>query len=276
MEDVIFKYKLNNETGEIYDIKDCRKKDYLEKYFRKYPYYERNKVKFICIDFYPGYISLAKKLFKKAEIIINNSKFEYKTLLKMRRNMSIVVYKHLDIFVGEKVVDEIVYGLESLAMKKNEIRELISSYARMFKLDELLERDPNSLGSSDKVKMKILSSMIIKPKILVIDNVISELDYEDKLLIFNILKDYSNSGGIVINFTNDIEQSMYGDKIYVIHDKKLVCEGKTLSVLNEEKLLKRLGISLPFIIDLNKYFMDYGLIKKYYLTNEKLVNALWK
>lgn len=213
---------------------------------------------------------------KKAEIIINNSKFEYKTLLKMRRNMSIVVYKHLDIFVGEKVVDEIVYGLESLAMKKNEIRELISSYARMFKLDELLERDPNSLGSSDKVKMKILSSMIIKPKILVIDNVISELDYEDKLLIFNILKDYSNSGGIVINFTNDIEQSMYGDKIYVIHDKKLVCEGKTLSVLNEEKLLKRLGISLPFIIDLNKYFMDYGLIKKYYLTNEKLVNALWK
>ena len=190
--------------------------------------------------------------------------------------MSIVVYKHLDIFVGEKVVDEIVYGLESLAMKKNEIRELISSYARMFKLDDLLERDPNSLGSSDKVKMKILSSMIIKPKILVIDNVISELDYEDKLLIFNILKDYSNSGGIVINFTNDIEQSMYGDKIYVIHDKKLVCEGKTLSVLNEEKLLKRLGISLPFIIDLNKYFMDYGLIKKYYLTNEKLVSALWK
>ena len=62
---------LNNKTGEIYDIKDCRKKDYLEKYFRKYPYYERNKVKFICIDFYPGYISLARKLFKKAEIIID-------------------------------------------------------------------------------------------------------------------------------------------------------------------------------------------------------------
>lgn len=213
---------------------------------------------------------------KKAQIIVNNSVFEYKTLLKMRRNMSIVLYKHLDIFVGERVIDEIVYGLESLAMKKNEIRELVSSYARMFKLEELLERDPNSLGSSDKIKMKILSSMIIKPKVLVIDNVISSLDYEDKLLIFDILKDFSKSGGIVINITNDIEESLYSDKIYVIHDKKLVCEGKTLSVLNEEKLLKRLGISLPFIIDLNKYLMDYGLIDKYYLTNEKLVNALWK
>ena len=213
---------------------------------------------------------------KKAEIIINNSRFEYKTLLKIRKNMSIVLYKHLDIFVGEKVVDEIVYGLESLAMKKNEMRELVCSYARMFKLEDLLQRDPNSLGSSDKVKMKILSSMIIKPKILVIDNIINCLDYEDELLVFNILKDFANNGGIVINFTNDIEQTLYGDKIYVINDKKLVCEGKTLSVLNEEKLLKRLGLSLPFIIDLNKYLMDYGLIKKYYLTNEKLVNALWK
>ena len=46
-----------------------------------------------------------------------------------------------------------------------------------------------------------------------------------------------------INLTNDIEESMYGDKIYVIHDKKLVCEGKTLSVLNEEKLLKRLALA---------------------------------
>ena len=57
---------------------------------------------------------------------------------------------------------------------------------------------------------------------------------------------------------------------------KLVCDGKTLSVLNEEKLLKRLGIGLPFIIELNKYLMDYGLINKYYLNYKKLVSAVWK
>ena len=33
---------------------------------------------------------------------------------------------------------------------------------------------------------------------------------------------------------------------------------------------------MPFIVELNKYFMDYGLIDKYYLSNEKLVGALWK
>lgn len=213
---------------------------------------------------------------KKAEIIINNSKFEYKSLLKMRRNMSIVVHKHLDIFVGETVFDEIVYGLESLAYNKKEMKEIMESETKLFKLDHLLDRDPNSLGSSDKVKMKILSSLIIKPKILVLDNIMSELDYNDFVLVFKILKDYSNDGGIVINITNNIEEALYSDKMFVIYDKKIVCEGKTISVLNEEKIFKRLGIGLPFIIDLNKYLMDYGLINKYYLTNEKLVNALWK
>ena len=62
---------VDNKSGKIYDIKDCRKSDYLEKYFRKYPYYERNKVKLICMDFYSGYINLAKKLFKNADIVID-------------------------------------------------------------------------------------------------------------------------------------------------------------------------------------------------------------
>jgi energy-coupling factor transporter ATP-binding protein EcfA2 len=173
-------------------------------------------------------------------------------------------------------MDEIAFGLESLAYTKDDIRNIVASEARRFKLEEVLERDCNSLGSSDKVKMKILSAMIIKPTVLVLDNILCELDYKDKKLIFDILKEYKKNGGIVINVTNDVEETLYSEKIIVIHDKKLVCFGKTLSVLNEEKLLKKLGIGLPFIIDLNRYFMDYGMIDKYYLDNEKLVGALWK
>ena len=183
---------------------------------------------------------------------------------------------YLVIFVGETVKDEIAFGLESLAYSKNEIRDLIDQKSKIYKLFDLLEKDPNSLGSSDKVKMKILSALIINPKILVIDNVLSELDYTDKLLIFDILDEYKNNGGIIINFTNDVEETLFSDRIIIIYDNKLVVDGKTLSVLNEEKILKRLGIGIPFIVELNKYFMDYGMIDKYYLTNEKLVNALWK
>ena len=121
-----------------------------------------------------------------------------------------------------------------------------------------------------------IDANIINPKIIIIDNVINMLDYNDKILIFKILSEFRDNGGIVINFTNDVEESIYFDRIIIIYDKKLICDGNTISVLNEEKILKRLGIGLPFHVELSKYLMDYGVINKYYLSDEKLVNAIWK
>ncbi len=213
---------------------------------------------------------------KKCNIFIGDKELNKNNMPTIRRRMSIVLYKHLNIFVGETVKDEIAFGLESLAYNKDDIETIIASESRLFHLDHVLERDPNSLGSSDKTKMKILSALIIKPNIIVLDNVMSELDYKDKKLVFNALREFTNNGGIVINSTTDMEETLEGNKIVVLYDKQLVCIGNTLNVLNEEKILKRLGIGLPFIVELNRYFMDYGMIDKYALSNEKLVNALWK
>lgn len=62
---------VDNNKGNIFDIQDSRKSRDLEKYFRRYPKFVRDKVQFISIDFYSGYIFLAKKLFKNAKIIID-------------------------------------------------------------------------------------------------------------------------------------------------------------------------------------------------------------
>ena len=61
----------DNDNGNLFDIHDSRKSIDLEKYFRRYSKQERDKVKHISIDFYSGYIYLAKKLFKNADISID-------------------------------------------------------------------------------------------------------------------------------------------------------------------------------------------------------------
>lgn len=61
----------DNDNGYLFDINDSRKSRDLEKYFRRYSKNERDKVKHISIDFYSGYIYLAKKLFKNAYISID-------------------------------------------------------------------------------------------------------------------------------------------------------------------------------------------------------------
>lgn len=62
---------VNNKSGNIFDILDSRKSRDLEKYFRRYSGNQRNQVKLISTDFYSGYIYLAKKLFKNADIVID-------------------------------------------------------------------------------------------------------------------------------------------------------------------------------------------------------------
>lgn len=61
----------DNDKGNIFDINDSRKSIDLEKYFRRYSKQERDKVKHISTDFFPGYIHLAKKLFKNADVSID-------------------------------------------------------------------------------------------------------------------------------------------------------------------------------------------------------------
>ena len=61
----------DNDNDNIFDINDSRKSRDLEKYFRRYSKTERDKVKHISTDFFPGYIYLAKKLFKNADVSID-------------------------------------------------------------------------------------------------------------------------------------------------------------------------------------------------------------
>ena len=61
----------DNDNGNLFDINASRKSRDLERYFRRYSKQERDKVKHISIDFYSGYIYLAKKLFKNADISID-------------------------------------------------------------------------------------------------------------------------------------------------------------------------------------------------------------
>ena len=56
----------------------------------------------------------------------------------------------------------------------------------------------------------------------------------------------------------------------------MAIEGKTLSVLKEEKLIRRLGFNLPFYVDLSIQLGLYGVVDGMYLNKEDMVSAIWK
>lgn len=221
---------------------------------------------------------LENLMFKKDNqfITINYSKITSKTKDKLRKLVGFSCFSMLNVFLGETLRDELAYGLESLATKKEEMSERIDEICKDFRLTPLMEESPKSLSLSSKIKLNIARALITKPKILVLNNVLSCLDEKDLKLVTKNLQNYVDKGGIVFNFTTEIEETLLGSKIIVSSDNKIVLSGYTLSVLNEEKIMKRLGYNLPFIILLNKYLKDYNLINYYVFTYERLVSEIWK
>ena len=217
-------------------------------------------------------------LFKNANeyITINFGKITNKSKDKLRKLVGFSSFDMLDVFLAETVKDELAYGLESLATKKEEMSFRIDEIGAEFRLTSLMDQSGKSLSTSAKVKLSIARSLITKPKILVLDNILSSLDEKDYKLVTKNLIEYVNNGGIILNFTTEIEETLLGSKVIITNNEKILLSGYTLSVLNEEKLMKRLGFNLPFIILLNKYLKDYELINYYVFTYERLVDEIWK
>ena len=76
-------------TGQTIDIVEDRRLDNLIKYFFYYDYKARSKVKFIIIDMYSPYISLIKKMFPNASIIID--KFHLTQLISRSLNKTRII-----------------------------------------------------------------------------------------------------------------------------------------------------------------------------------------
>lgn len=208
-------------------------------------------------------------------MMVNYNKISSKNYVdKLYGLIKVASYDFIDSFETETVFTELGYNLESLGMKVNDIKDKVSKLSSILKLP--LNVSPYSLSNSKKALLLIGCSLISEPKMIVIDNLLEVLDKSDYEIACKVLKEYVNNENIILNFTNNVEESLLGNFVYVSDDKKIVMSGKTMSVLNEEKIMKRLGINLPFIVLLNKYLIDYNLIDNYILDYTSLGGALWK
>jgi energy-coupling factor transport system ATP-binding protein len=83
-------------------------------------------------------------------------------------------------------------------------------------------------------------------------------------------------GITLINVTSNMEDLLFTDYTLCLYKKIIAVYGKTMEVIKNEKVLKRIGFNLPFIYDLSIQLKLYGLIKKETVNEEKLVNEIWK
>ncbi len=176
-------------------------------------------------------------------------------------------------FLTDLVKDELRFSLENINMNPKDIQIKLDEINTFFGINKILNKKIDSLNKNDQILVKILSYAIYNPSYLALDDLLIYLDNRTKILLLN----YLNSKNItLINVTSDMEDVLYTDYILCLYDGINAIDGKTLDVLQNEKILKRLGFDLPFYVDLSLQCKSYELINKIYLNKESMVNSLWK
>lgn len=114
--------------------------------------------------------------------------------------------------------------------------------------------------------------LITKKKIIFFNN-LANLEEDELKKLFAFLQ---NNDILFINVTNNLEECLYTDYLIICDKDKVLIEGSTIEVLKNEILLKRLGLQIPFMVELSLLLKDYNLINDIYLDKESLVDELWK
>lgn len=214
---------------------------------------------------------LNNELLYDGEIIISGVDVNKSNFDIIKKYIAVVYSDNL--FLTELVIDELRYSLENQNISPVEITNIIKELDDYFGIKKILNKAISSLNLNDRTLVKILSYAVMKPSYLAIDDLLNDLNTRTKILLLN----YLNSKKILlINVTSNIEDALFTDYTICLYDGIIAIDGKSIDVFKEEKLIKRIGLNLPFMIDLSIQLQLYGLINKCYLNKESMVKKLWK
>jgi len=135
------------------------------------------------------------------------------------------VFQDLALFPNKKVWKNIIYGAK-LRKRTNhkEALEKVINFLKLFKIEHLAHRYPDTLSGGEKQRVALARALIIKPKILLLDEPLSSLDYnsmlELKKEIKRIHQEFKTTTIYVTH--NRIEAATLADRIAIINEGKIV------------------------------------------------------
>lgn len=210
-------------------------------------------------------------------IIIDNIVLNENNIKKMRKKIG-VIFENIDLnFVVDNVYDNIAFTLENMSYTTKQIKSQVVEIAQYLNIEKLLDNNISELSGGEKQLVAIASILVNNPKIIILDESLSNLDGIAKNNIYSLLKKLNKEKNItIINIANDTNDSLFGTHIAIMSNGKVLINDKKENVYKEEKIFKQAKLELPFIVDLSIKLKYYELVDKIILDENKLVNELWK
>ena len=119
--------------------------------------------------------------------------------------------------------------------------------------------------------------MLGTPQILFLDDICEELEEKEKEEFIKLLRtlQLENQTSIIMT-TSDLNIALESDYLFIINDKNILLEGEPLTVLEKDNVLNKIGLDLPFMVDLSVKLKDYHVVDRVELNMDRMVDTIWK
>ncbi|MDR1062081.1 MAG: energy-coupling factor ABC transporter ATP-binding protein, partial [Clostridiales bacterium] len=136
------------------------------------------------------------------------------------------------------VRDEIMFGLD-LTMPGSaepERRRRCDETLELFSLDGA--RDPFGLSRGERQLVALASVLARKPRLLVLDEPTTGLDYRECMNIMAAVKRLQQAGTAILMITHDMEVALdFAERALILSRGRLICDGRMKDVMKDAGLL---------------------------------------
>ena len=116
------------------------------------------------------------------------------------------------------IYNNVILGLEIRNMKTKENEEYVIELLKKYHLYEFKDKYPTQLSGGVRQRAALIRTLAIKPKILLLDEAFSALDYQTRIMVTKDVYDILKKEGITaLIVTHDISESIsLSDRVVVL------------------------------------------------------------
>ena len=181
--------------------------------------------------------------------------------------------------VADTVELDIAFAMENYSISSRDMNKKIDEVLDIVELKNKRKDYIHSLSGGEKQRLCIASSLVLNPKILVLDEPTSMLDIENRNKIIELLKKIHSKGTTIIIVTHNINEIEYCDNVVFMNEGNIDFCG------NRNEFIKRLikseefhNLNLPvnFQIAYELYKNKNISIENEIFDYKKICEKVWK
>ena len=149
-----------------------------------------------------------------------------------------MIFQHHALFPHLDVFDNIAFGLKMQQLDRDSIEIQVNDLLNIFKISQLKHRKVNELSVGESQRVAIARSLAPKPKLLLMDEPFSSLDYALKVqLRLEIAEILHNMNIASIVVSHDIQDIVpFSEHILLLKDGRMLVDSHLLELYSQPKL----------------------------------------